>query len=292
MSNTVLDKKIVHSHNKKRNVGLIYEFLVRNMTKNIVEGNNTAAAVSLDVLKRHFNKSSELYKEFRLLNSLFATTVSNKAVAANIVAEARNLAISHKAKKLSKEKSLLIKDINYNINEQKFYKQNVNNYKMYATIHNAIQCWRVPSADNLQKLAKYEDQIVSWLVTPKDVQPITEEYSDANNFIVQLMSKKIKEKYINAFSQQQNVLLNEYIVAGDNKQKKDQLKNKFLSIKENTMQLIEKYVTEQKQDRYLVEKLKVVTDKIQNISEISVNSSNLNLMLILTKLNEELSSEI
>jgi len=291
MSNTVLDKKIVHNHNKKRNVGLIYEFLIRHMTKNIVEGNNKLASQSLDVLKKHFNKDSELYKEFRLLNSLFATTVSSKAVGANIVSEARKLAVSHNAKKLNKEKSLLIKDINHNINEQKFYKQNVNNYKMYATIHNAIQCWRNPNVDGLQKLAKYEDQIVSWLVTPKDVQPITEEYSDANNFVVQLMSKKIKEKYINAFSQKQNVLINEYIIAGNNSVKKEQLKNKFMSIKKNTTQLIDKYVSEQKHDEYLIEKLNIVTDKINNIS-VNVNSTNLNLMLILTKLNEGLSSEI
>ena len=291
MSNTVLDKKIVHNHNKKRNVGLIYEFLIRHMTKNIVEGNNKLASQSLDVLKKHFNKDSELYKEFRLLNSLFATTVSSKAVGANIVSEARKLAVSHNAKKLNKEKSLLIKDINHNINEQKFYKQNVNNYKMYATIHSAIQCWRNPNVDGLQKLAKYEDQIVSWLVTPKDVQPITEEYSDANNFVVQLMSKKIKEKYINAFSQKQNVLINEYIIAGNNSVKKEQLKNKFMSIKKNTTQLIDKYVSEQKHDEYLIEKLNIVTDKINNIS-VNVNSTNLNLMLILTKLNEGLSSEI
>ena len=154
MSNTVLGKKIVHNHNKKRNVGLIYEFLICHMTKNIVEGNNLNASLSLNILKKHFNKDSELYKEFRLLNSLFATTVSSKPVAANIVSEARKLALTHDDKKLNKEKSLLIKDINYNINEQNFYKQNVNNYKMYATIHNAIQCWRAPNAGNLEKLIR------------------------------------------------------------------------------------------------------------------------------------------
>ena len=44
MSNTVLNKKIVHNHNKKRNVGLIYEFLIRSLTKNIIENNSELAS--------------------------------------------------------------------------------------------------------------------------------------------------------------------------------------------------------------------------------------------------------
>ena len=100
MSNTVLNKKIVHNHNKKRNVGLIYEFLIRSLTKNIIENNSEFASTSLKILKTHFHKNSEIYKEFRLLNSLFVTTVSSKAVAANIIAEARNVALNHDTKKI------------------------------------------------------------------------------------------------------------------------------------------------------------------------------------------------
>jgi hypothetical protein len=291
MSNTVLDKKIVHSHNKKRNIGLIYEFLIRNLTHNIIENNTSTATKTLGVLKKHFNKDSELYKEFRLVHSLFVTTVSNESVAANIIAEARNVALTHNVKKINKEKSLLIKDINYNINNESFYKQNVDNYKMYATLHNAIKCWRTSSADNFEKLAKYENQIAEWLVTKKDTQQLqNESFDDANNFVVKLMSKKIQEKYTNTFSKKQNVLLNEYVFAGTDEHKKQVLLSKFNLIKETALDLIQQYVSNNPNDSYVNDKLTVVVEKIQNNHSL-LNTPTLNLMLVLTKLNDELNNK-
>ena len=60
------------SHNKKRNVGIIYELLLRNISSHLVAKNNKLAQESLDLLTNHFNKSSEIYKEFRLHSIVFA----------------------------------------------------------------------------------------------------------------------------------------------------------------------------------------------------------------------------
>jgi hypothetical protein len=76
------------SHNKKRNVGIIYELLLRNISSHLVAKNNKLAQESLDLLTNHFNKSSEIYKEFRLFNALANATVSDSAVAAGILSEA------------------------------------------------------------------------------------------------------------------------------------------------------------------------------------------------------------
>lgn len=288
MSNTVLNKKIVHNHNKKRNVGLIYEFLIRHLTQNIIENNSNSAATSLGILKKHFNKNSELYKEFRLLHSLFVTTVSNKSIAANILSEARNVALTHDTKKISKEKSLLIKDINYNINSESFYKQSIENYKIYATLHNAIKCWRSPGAENFEKLAKYEEQIADWLVTEKPKKQLQQEgFENVNNFVVKLMSKKIQEKYTSSFSKDQNALLNEYVFAGTDPDRQNKLKEKFTTIQETTLKLIQKYVLDNQDDSYVNDKLHTVTQKI-NENRVDFNSKTLNLMLVLTKLNNEL----
>lgn len=56
------------SHNKKRNVGLIYEQLIRYASKCILEGRTERAEIAMQILKEHFRPGTELYKEFRLLD--------------------------------------------------------------------------------------------------------------------------------------------------------------------------------------------------------------------------------
>ena len=95
-------------HNKKRNAALIYEQLVRYISRALVEGRSEKARIASSIIKEHFVKGSQLYKEFRLFNSLMRTTVSDRMIAARIVEEARKAAQDHDPKSLDSEKSRLI----------------------------------------------------------------------------------------------------------------------------------------------------------------------------------------
>ena len=57
-------------HNKKRNVGLIYELLLRHLSSRIIVNDKKGAKIATAILEKHFSKGSELYKEFRLFNAL------------------------------------------------------------------------------------------------------------------------------------------------------------------------------------------------------------------------------
>ena len=50
------------THNKKRNVGIIYEQLVRKVSESLVEGDMDRANLVLDILKKNFRKGTELNK--------------------------------------------------------------------------------------------------------------------------------------------------------------------------------------------------------------------------------------
>src|SRR6056297_1342856 len=94
------------SHNKKRNTGLLYEFLVRRISEALLEGDQKKSNIALKVIKKHFSKeNSQLYKEFRLINSLMKTTVGSEHTAASIIKEAKRAAKSHNNKSLDREKS-------------------------------------------------------------------------------------------------------------------------------------------------------------------------------------------
>ena len=57
-------------HNKKRNVGIIYELLLKHISTKLLEGNKKDAKIATRLIEKHFKKGTELYKEFRLFNAL------------------------------------------------------------------------------------------------------------------------------------------------------------------------------------------------------------------------------
>ena len=76
-------------HNKKRNVGIIYELLLSNITNNLLEGKKSKAKITTKIIEKHFKKGTELYKEFRLFNALSKSHVTNTHVVASILNEAK-----------------------------------------------------------------------------------------------------------------------------------------------------------------------------------------------------------
>ena len=108
-------------HNKKRNVGLIHEQLVRHASEKIVEKNQGSADTVFSILEKHFHKNSELYREFRLFNSLVHTKINDTILAYRIIEESKRACIDQNKSKLRKEKSLLIKEINHTIKDDLFY---------------------------------------------------------------------------------------------------------------------------------------------------------------------------
>ena len=51
-----------NKHNKKRNVGLMYEFLLRHISSCLIEGKSNEAKKVTKILERRFNKNTELWK--------------------------------------------------------------------------------------------------------------------------------------------------------------------------------------------------------------------------------------
>ena len=107
-------------HNKKRNVGIIYELLLGNITSNLLEGNKRQAKVTTRIIEKHFKKGTELYKEFRLFNALSKSHVSNTHIVASILNEAKVASRNLDEKKLEREKSNLLRDITYKISDKDF----------------------------------------------------------------------------------------------------------------------------------------------------------------------------
>lgn len=201
------------SHNKKRNVGLIYELLLKEIAKSTIENNNTNSNKALRILKKYFSSNTELYKEFRLVNSLATTKIVNHTIIPSILNEAKKACRQINLRLLEDEKTKLIHEINKSFGEE-FFDSHLKEYKTYATIQIIFNNWRSQNPD-LGTLAKFES-LLSESLQKENSNYMNEETSLLNSDInkrlmLKLMTKKLNEKYSGQFSQKQKDLIKEYI---------------------------------------------------------------------------------
>ena len=280
------------NHNKKRNSMLLYEFLVRTISKSLIEDDKRRSAAALRILKRHYKPGTNLYKEFRLINSLVKTTVSSEHVAASILREAKSAAVSMNHQAIDREKSLLIKHINHVINDDNFYDQHVNEYRVLATIQTLMNEWRSPNKD-LLKMAQYEDQLMKWLVTEKPEpvdQTITEDTNGSARLLMKVMTKKLNEKYDSVLNKQQKSLIRAYAfsTASDDM---TSIKMKLHEAKDNLLDLIEQYETGDQKNDYVKNKLDEVKSCLIQENLGDVDDSTVTRFMLYSRLKEELESK-
>lgn len=280
------------NHNKKRNSLLLYEFLVRTISNSLVEGDKQKSSSALKILKKHFKPGTNLYKEFRLMNSLIKTTVSSDHVASTILKEARVVATSIDVLKLDREKSLLIKSINHTLNEDHFYDQQVPDYRTYATIQQLVNEWRSKDKD-IGKLASYEDQLMRLLTTKKEAafdHTITEDSTGTSRLLMKVMSKKLNEKYQNILSEQQRSLIKAYAFSSATDDQTT-IKMKLSEIREGLLPMINSSLNDEGHGQYLGKKLLEVRDVLQNENVDCINDDTITRFMLYSRLQSELESK-
>tara|TARA_Y100000593_G_C4300626_1_gene333170 strand:+ start:578 stop:1441 length:864 start_codon:yes stop_codon:yes gene_type:complete len=282
------------SHNKKRNVGIIYELLLRNISSSLIKNDKKSAQKALDIIEKRFAKSTELYKEFRLFNALAKSTVSDTSVASAILIEAKNAARRCNFESLNKEKSLLIRDINYNLNDKKFYHRRVPEYKTYATIQTLLNEWRLQDSSDLTKTIQFESKVAEWLID-KSKEDMNEGLENSQNptvdsLVVKIMSEKINEKYGGKLGDLQRRVLQEYIFSlSENKD--DKIRSLLSEIKNNTVDDLENLKNSTK-NNVILEKIEDVKSKILAEDVEKINDESISRFLVLINLRKEISEAI
>lgn len=291
INNNSISKK----HQKKRNTGLLYEFLIRYISNALIENKDKDANFGIKLLKHYFKKGTELYKEFRLFNALVKTTVDSDGVAASILHETKKQSRKYDFKKLDREKSLLIRDINHKLADPMFFNRRIDEYKLYATIQTLLNDWRNNNFDNIERVAVYENEVVRWLLNQeknlnenKDLEE--EKNTNVDALVVKLMIEKINKKYSSTLNNEQRTLIKQYAFAieyGDKTQLIEATKN----IINETLAICKKYISENKNDPILLNKF----TKAQELMEVDLNRNQLDDQIIInclkySKLKEELNT--
>jgi hypothetical protein len=262
------------SHNKKRNVGIVYELLLRRVSECLINEDTKSAQKTLDIISRRFRKGSELYKEFRLFRALVKSSVSDTAIAAAILTEAKSAARRTNIKKLEKEKSDLIREMNYTLNDKKLYSRFIPDYKELATIQVLLNDWRDGDNADIERMAMYESKAISRLLEEKDEVDIDDQHdTNVDGLVVKIMSEKINKKYSKNFNIDQRDILKKYAFScstGNDKDLKD-LNNRLSEIKERSIKSL-KLLSKSTDNSVIKEKInfvreKIVSEKIENIDD-------------------------
>lgn len=280
------------AHNKKRNAGLLYEFLVRTISQALVEGNQRKSVTALRLIKRHFRPGTQLHKEYRLINSLVRITVTNDAVAASILQEAKRAAREHDVVQLDREKSLLISNINKALGDADFFDQPVNEYRTYATVQTLLNDWRASSSD-LGRLAQYEDQLVSWMVSKKPEPtdpPLESDNAGEGRLLMKVMMRKLNEKYAGALNDDQRRLLRAYAFSTANDDP-GSIRLKLAETRDKLLQDIQAFRGEVSDSPHLVDKLDEVSKALVGESLDTVDDDLVTRFMLYTRLRNELSAE-
>lgn len=280
-------ESVVARHNKKRNTGLLYEFLARHIAESLVECDEVAARKGIKLLRKHFKRGTELHREFRLFNAMVNATVAERVTARRIVEEARAAAKTYDAKVLDREKSLLIRGINHTFNDPKFYAKHVDEYRTYATVQTLLDDWRRGTSSDIVKMTGYEEDLVEWLVTPKDKNVLEEQGNgDVDNLLLNLMFKKVDSKYKNALNPEQIKLVNGYVYSlksGDD----TALRETIEELKRTTLVAIDGYADEEGSNARVIKQLNEIKAVLEQ-DDGTVNDAILSRFLRVAQLKHEI----
>jgi hypothetical protein len=201
-------KKIKHS--KFKNTAMLFELLTRQITSDIISSNESTA---IQILKKHFNKNTELIKEYRLYKTLCDERLKSDTKANMLIEAALKARRGLNRNKLQNEKYQLIKTIKENFDIDSFFQTKVQNYKLLASIYKVFEYNEI---ENPVELTKSRITILENITSKQNKNTLTEDVAIANEpKEVRLMAykylvEKFNTKYSN-LSEPQKVLLREYI---------------------------------------------------------------------------------
>jgi len=206
-------RKIKHS--KFKNTGFLFELLTRQITLEILNGQEEKAK---SIIKEFYGNGTELSKELRLFNLLInekynTETKADKFIDAILEAHTK---LNHS--KLSKEKYNLVKSIKENFEIENFLSSPVTNYKILASIHKLFEAKRIDVLDVKDvfdsKLTLVEHISNSPISQKTKEDKLVEEFKkqekDLRLLTYKILVENFNKKYTN-LNDAQKSLLREYI---------------------------------------------------------------------------------
>lgn len=277
-----------YKHNKLRNTGILFELLSTQITSDMI---NNKPSPAIDILKKFFKKDTNLNRELSLYQTLMKEKFNNEDRANRLVDEILKLNTAINKTTLRREKYNLIKEIKESYILEDFFKNKINNYKIYASIYTLLENTDFTFSPSEIVTSRFTlvEFITSKPSNGKTVRSqLVEDYSkydkDVRKLAYKIMIDKFNEKYQDLGVREKN-LLREYINnIADSPRMKEFLNGELKKIKTSLSKKIGK-ITDSA--------VKIKMNEVFNIIESSIakkkfDESTLLTVLHIYKLDDEL----
>jgi hypothetical protein len=191
-------KKVKHS--KYKNTGLIFEFLLRQITADVLDKKKSKA---LSIVKKRFNENTELGKELGLYNILINEKFKSERKADYFITEVLSRRKKLSNSNLKREKYNVIKEIMKTFSVDKFFTSNVPEYKTYASIYKLFEHTTRLSPED--KTESYFN-ILEHVTTNKTISSKLPKDEDLRILTYKTLLEKFNAKYTNLNSHQRGLL--------------------------------------------------------------------------------------
>ena len=197
-------------HSKLRNTGLLFEFLLRQVTVDVL--NKKKESPALKIIKSQFNEHTEMGKELALYNMLVTKKFKSDKKADFFLSEVIRQRGKLNNTSLRREKYNVIASIKEHYSVNQLFSSKVPNYKLFASIYKLFE--GISELDAYEKTESYFIIIenVTTLKSKKESSYIPEDFKDKDLRILsyKTLLEKFNKKYTN-LSDEQKKVLKEYI---------------------------------------------------------------------------------
>ena len=197
-------------HSKLRNTGLLFEFLLRQVTVDVL--NKKKESPALKIIKGKFNEHTELGKELALYNLIVSKKFKSDKKADFFLSEVIRQRGKLNNMNLRREKYNVIASIKESYDVNQLFSSKVPNYKVFASVYKLFEGINEMGADEKTESYFIVIENVTTLKHKKNKSYMPEEFKDKDLRILsyKTLLEKFNKKYTNLSDEQKHVL-KEYI---------------------------------------------------------------------------------
>ena len=270
-------------HNKKRNTTFLYEALVKEITKAVMDKDVEKKNILIAMVKEHFAPGTALRKELDLVKALCETKHVDVDTAERLVSESKKQYDTLDQKQLFEEQSQVIDKVNKAVGKQTF-NNFVPNYKYLATISQLFS-----GQTTVKQRVLLERALIGAMAAKPGKPNKSKEMPHVDKLVFKTVIENFNKKYGDELLTEQKDLLNKYIVSslGSGVEFKVYMNEEIGRLKEEVATLHDKQVFSENKD--LGEKLAEVKEALNKLQIRKIDPAMIEKVMQVQKLVKECS---